>query len=91
MSRTYIKFREVQNDLTANDVDQLVALLGYRCRVETCKRIRSILTYGASTIPDFGIMRRLVRDDKGRWEYIAGQSYPDEMRIVRNIVMKGRP
>lgn len=90
MGKIYTEFRDVQAKLTEQDIDQLVDLIGSRCRHQTKQRIRSVLTYGAGTIPDFGIMRRVIRDEKGRWEYVAGQSYPDEIRVVRNIVMTGK-
>ena len=86
----YIEFREVQTKLTEKDIDELVALIGSRCRHETKARIRSVLTYSPSTIPDYGIMRRLMFY-RGSWTYTAGQSYPDEIRVVRNIIIKGRP
>lgn len=89
MSTPYTEFRELQNKLTEQDIDELMALIGNRCRHDTKTRLRSILTYGPSTIPDYGIMRRLVKYN-GTWTYIAGQSYPDEIRTVRNIVIKGK-
>ena len=87
----YTEFRDVQTKLTEQDIDDLVGLIGNRCRHETKRRIRSVLTCGPSTIPDYGIIRRLVKTERGGWTYIAGQSYPDEIRVVRNIIVKGTP
>lgn len=90
MSR-YTEFRDVQKSLTDDDIDQLVDIIGSKCRHATKVRIRSVLTYGPSTIPDFGIMRRLIKDEgTGKWQYVAGQSYPDEIRVVRNIITTGK-
>lgn len=87
----YTEFRDVQKSLTDDDIDQLVNIIGSKCRHATKVRIRSVLTYGPSTIPDLGIMRRLIKDEGTRkWEYVAGQSYPDEIRVVRNIITMGK-
>jgi len=71
--------------LSETDIDDIVALLCKRCRVPTKIRIRSILTYHPSAIPTFGILSRVYKDKNG-WQYCAGQSYPDEIRTVRNII-----
>ena len=65
-----------------------VAIVGERCRHKTKARLRSILTYGASTIPNYGIMGRLLWDGK-RWKYIAGQCYTSEIKTVRECILKG--
>ena len=65
--------------LSESDIDAIVAIVGERCRHKTKARLRSILTYGASTIPNYGIMGRLLWDGK-RWEYVAGQYYTGEIR-----------
>lgn len=74
--------------LSESDIDAIVAIVGERCRHKTKVRLRSILTYGASTIPDYGIMRRLVWDGKC-WEYIAGQYYEGEIKTLRECILKG--
>lgn len=74
--------------LTEQDIDELMGIVGYRCRHKTLVRLRSILTYGSSTIPDYGIMRRLMFT-RGRWEYVDGQSYTDEIKTVRECIIKG--
>lgn len=74
--------------LSESDINAIMDIVGYRCRENTKRRLRSILTYGASTIPDYGIMGRLMFCD-GRWEYVAGQSYTDEIKTVRECIIKG--
>ena len=89
-NNTYTDFTELKTNLTPEDVDQLVDLIGSRARQATKTRLRSILTYGPSTIPDYGIFRRLAKmHATGQWQYIAGQSYPDEIRTVRECILKG--
>lgn len=73
-------------ELTEQDIDQIVAIVGHRCRVKTCNRIRSILTYSKSSIQNFGILERLIKEGD-QWHYVAGQSYPDEIRTVRECIL----
>jgi len=81
-------FNNLKTQLTEQDIDSIVELIGYRCRVETCNRIRSRLKYHPSSVPSYGILGRLTREESGVWEYCAGQSYPDEIRTVRNIILR---
>lgn len=81
-------FNDLKTELTEQDIDSIVELLGYRCRVQTYNRLRARLKYSPSSVPVYGILERLTREESGRWEYCAGQSYPDEIRTVRNIILK---
>ncbi len=80
-------FNNLKTNLTEQDVDQLVELLGYRCRSKTLVRLRSVLTYSPSKVENCGILNRLIKEN-GNWQYFAGQSYPDEIRTVREIITK---
>lgn len=82
-------FNTLKDTLTTQDIDSILCIVGHRCRIKTYNRLRSILTYGKHTIPSYGILERLYRDDKGNWKYCAGQSYPDEIRTLREIILKG--
>lgn len=73
-------------ELSENDIDQIIEVIGYRCRIKTIQRLRSILTYGKSTIGSYGIYNRLIKEN-GKWQYVAGQSYTDELRIVRDCIL----
>ena len=75
--------------LNESDIDAIVAIVGEHCRHKTKARLRSILTYGASTIPDYGIMGRLIFTGEHGWEYIAGQCYPSEIKTLRECILKG--
>lgn len=83
MSKT---FNELKQSLTESDIDEIMSIVCKGCRENTRRRVRSILTYGPSTIGSYGILGRLVKEDRG-WVYIAGQSYPDEIRTVRECIL----
>lgn len=82
-------FNNLKNNLSSEDIAQIVSILGYRCRTNTVHRLKAMLTYGTSIIPQFGILDRLMKEN-GKWTYYAGQSYVDEIRTVRNIIIKGK-
>lgn len=84
-----INFNNYRKKLADSDKDEITALLGYRCRIKTCQTIRSRLDYCLDAIPYYGIFERLVKDESG-WSYTAGQSYPDEIRAVRKIIIELR-
>jgi hypothetical protein len=81
-------FNDLKPELTENDIDEILAIVGKGCRDNTKKRLRSILTYGRSTIPSYGIFNRLCKESHG-WDYCAGQSYTDEIRTLRECILKG--
>lgn len=81
-------FNDLKNQLSEQDIDQIIEIVGYRCRVKTCNRLRSILTYSPSLIQTYGILERLTKKNGG-WSYCAGQSYPDEIKTLREIILKG--
>jgi hypothetical protein len=84
--RTRNTFNDLKTKLTENDIDQIIRLIGKGCRHKTLVRLRSVLTYGPSTVSNYGILARLIRDKNG-WEYCAGQSYTDEIRTVRECIL----
>lgn len=79
-------FNTLRETLTEQDIDAILAIVGYRCRVKTLQRLRSILTYHPSSIGRYGIFERLIKED-GVWEYVAGQSYPDEIRTLKDCIL----
>jgi hypothetical protein len=81
-------FNNLKSTLTADDIESIISIVGYRCRAKTLTRLRSRLTYGPSRIPSYGILERLTKDENGNWEYCAGQSYPDEIRTVRECILE---
>lgn len=80
------QFNDVKAELTERDIEDILSVIGYRCRAKTVNRMRSILTYSPQAIPNYGILNRLSDDGYG-WGYCAGQSYPDEIRTVRDIIL----
>lgn len=91
MAATQINFNNVE-ELKESDIDAITKIVGHGCREKTKQRIRSILTYGRFTIKKYGIFERLIRFESpsgSRWEYVAGQSYPDEIRTLRECIIKG--
>ena len=82
-------FNDLKKNLSENDIDQIVAIVGNRCRHPAKSRLRSIITYSPSMIPVYGIFSRLIKEN-GSWCYVAGQSYPDEIRTLREIILKGK-
>ena len=82
-------FNDLKSQLTEQDIDQIIEIIGKRCRIRTVQRIRSVLTYHPSSIRSYGILERLMKEESG-WSYCAGQSYPDEIRTVRECILGGR-
>lgn len=76
----------MRNDLTESDIDQIISIIGHRCRIKTVNRLRSIITYDINTIGSYGIYSRLIKEGDN-WSYCAGQSYPDEIRTIRECIL----
>ena len=81
-------FNDLKTKLTGDDIMQLEKLIGHGCRQKTKDRLVSILKYGPSSIPHCGILERLTLEE-GHWRYCAGQSYPDEIKTIRELILKG--
>jgi hypothetical protein len=72
--------------LTEQEQASLAALLGKGCRARTKERLAYKLSLPLYIYQDFGIYRR-VSFDNGCAEYCAGQSYTDEVRVVRDLIL----
>jgi hypothetical protein len=72
--------------LTESEIESLVELLGKRCQARTINALRRSLK-DITTIGLYGIYGRVVFTD-GQSRYDAGQSYPDEIRTVRQLIIK---
>lgn len=81
-------FNDLKTSLTEQDVDELVSIIGKGCRQATKTRLRTILTYSPSSIGNYGIFGRLEKYADGSWHYCAGQSYPDEIRTLKELILK---
>jgi hypothetical protein len=82
-----LNFNNQKTQLTEQDVDSIIAVIGYRCRVRTINRLRSVLTYMPSQVKSYGILDRLMKEADGSWSYCAGQSYTDELKVVRECIL----
>lgn len=89
-----LNFNSQKGKLTEKDIDQLVSIIGHRARQKTKSRLYSILKYSAVSLRPFGIYERLLceviidKDNHEReWSYCAGQSYSDEIKTVRNLIL----
>lgn len=74
-------------DLTEDDVNDLVVLLTKGCQRRNTNLVRHALTYMGNSY-NYGIFSRLVKHPEYGWSYSAGQSYPDEIRHLREIFLK---
>lgn len=82
----------VEQGIELNDEqrESFTSLITYRCRSNTVARVRSIMTYdGNKTLKSFPmwLQERIVFKGNDA-SYVAGQSYPDEIRSIRERVLK---
>ena len=75
-----------KHDLKESDIEQILALVCYRCQAKTWQKIRARLNYFPLSVPEYGILERLMFEN-GQWSYCAGQSYPCEIKTLRNIFL----
>lgn len=90
MEKNYTTLRDLidrKESLTEGETEDFVAVFGARCSEKTKRRLKSIVRYSVSSLPGLGIFERVrIRP---HIEYVAGQSYPDEIRTVREAIIKG--
>jgi hypothetical protein len=79
-------FNNLKNQLNPNDINQILEIVCEYCRSDTRNKIRRKLENFATLIPYYGILDRLIKNENEQWKYIAGQSYPDEIRTIRNLL-----
>lgn len=73
--------------IDATTLDAIIALLGYRCRAETCRTIRHRLQ-SPTTLRNYGIYDRLQISPTV--SYCAGQDYPGELATIRKLLIENR-
>jgi len=78
----YKRIRD-HKSLTEKEQASALALLGARCQQRTKDRLKSVLRFPQGT-PLVGILEGVMIHPDETVSYCAGQSYPDEIRIVRN-------
>lgn len=77
---------DVQIDLSNDQVDELVKMIGYRCRHDTKAKLRRRLELPLALLRNHGIYGRVVITENG-CDYICGQSWDDEMRTLRECLI----
>lgn len=73
--------------LTEKQKADILEFIGKRCRTETKNRLERRLSLPLSLWERYGIYSRIILDDDGA-SYICGQSWHDEMRTLRQCVLK---
>ena len=75
-----------QYKLSEEDIDNLIQLLTSRCNDRTKYAVRSTLE-NIQQAKMYGIYERVAKGPKiGRWQYVAGQSYSEEVATVRSLL-----
>jgi hypothetical protein len=91
IQKTFLQFnfnsdREL---LTDDDKQQIFELLSKGLRANNYNLLNDRIFNCLGMIPYHGILGRVIKEDCG-WSYCAGQSYPDEIRTVRKIILTCR-
>ena len=84
-----INFNNHRDKLTDKDREEIFDILAKGLREKNRRRLRSMLFYGLGAIPHREILGRIQYSEEFGWSYCAGQSYPDEIRYVRSIILGG--
>lgn len=82
-------FNTCKSNFALTDIYALASIIGHGCRQKTKDRLISVLIYDTSKIPCYGILERLIFENF-EWRYTAGQSYKDEIKTIRNIILRGK-
>jgi len=65
---------------------QLLCLVSKKCRAKTTEKLRRRIELPLSLWNDFDRFSRVTIDDDGVG-YIVGQSWPEEMRDLRDLIL----
>lgn len=82
-----INFNNYRQQLTDADKEQIAAEICYRCRLKTYQRVLSVLKYNCSSLPEYGIFNRIVKE-RDKWQYVVGQYAPSELKTIRELILK---
>jgi hypothetical protein len=80
------KFSEGTFALNDAQKAAILSIVGKGCRQNTKARLARRLEIPLSLWQTYGIFRRMTLIDDGA-EYICGQSWPDEMRTLRECIL----
>jgi hypothetical protein len=81
------KFDNGAPTLTQEQQEAILGIIGKGCRQPTKERLARRLALPLALWERFGIYSRLVLEDAGAY-YICGQSWHDEMRTLRECILK---
>lgn len=87
MKNSLYNFISNNVEMSEEQRENLAVFLGKGCREKTKKRLLNVCKYGLLSVDLCGILRRLNLEPDNTWSYCAGQSYPDEIRTVRNAIL----
>ena len=73
--------------LTDDQIDMVVSMIGHRCRHDTKAQLKRRLSLPLALIKNHGIDDRLLIGDISI-DYVCGQSWDDEMRTLRECLIK---
>jgi hypothetical protein len=74
--------------LTEAQQDAIFDFVAKGCRINTKETIKRRLNMPLSLWREYGIYSRIMFDDKYGASYCCGQSWPDEMRTLRECMTK---
>jgi hypothetical protein len=74
-------------ELTEIQVESFIDVFGKHCQQRTKSRLRSVITYRAG-LSNYDIYNRVMFTEVG-CSYVPRQSYPDEVRTVRRLIIGG--
>ena len=74
-------------ELNAQERDSLFALLSTRCSAKTKAKLRTCIDLLGSTFSNYAIYGRVIFRDN-RAEYIVGQYWIEERRLLRRLIME---
>ena len=74
-------------ELTDHQKTAFMEIFGKRCSSRTKNRLQHFINH-PTMYADYAIYDRVIFQNGG-CQYTAGQSYPDEIREIRRLIMKG--
>lgn len=80
------KSEELPTTLTETEQTMIVYDIGRGCRQATKEKLRRKVSLPLSLWNDYGIYSRMTFED-GLPRYICGQSWTDEMRTLRELIL----
>lgn len=80
-------FNQLRQNLSEDDINQLAKIIGKGMRKENKSRLTLSIELNSLTMPYYGIMERLVKNENNQWSYIVGQELTSELKIIRSLFL----